>query len=398
MTNKTLEQRVVRPAEGFATLAGHALVIANEAGGGRKHVQTFMPGEKVKLPWLRSELSGYHVALDEYLRSAFGSAHLHRDGVHSFTLAFELEYRVLSAQPWLIALRSAEDPLAKLEQEVKRVLGTQLSALPWKVLESRSDWGHELMRLQSLADNGEMVLNSERLRAYASEWGIELRQVSVARHLSEEDVEVGKKSASLERKRELVGLEIADRKLQGELESTEIDIKSDLDVKRAQAETRVATASLPKQYIDGTKLALLEVSSKASSFHEIHRGFQHALQIADSVARAGAGYGRGETANFELGAGSIGSTLQLGPGGLPAASAGLTATLQSACEVAAGLVCPEGDRKRFLGAMLRVVAGTLDGADDVDETRRRLTELHALYAQDMSDDHSSFVQHLRRGG
>jgi hypothetical protein len=397
MTNKTLEQRIVRPAEGFATLAGHALVIANEAGGGRKHVQTFMPGEKVKLPWRRSELGGYHVALDEYLRSSFGSAHLHRDGVHSFTLAFELEFRVLATQPWIIALRSPDDPLGKLEQETKRVLGTQLSALEWKVLESRSDWGHELMRLQSLADNGEMVLNSERLRAFASEWGIELRQVSVVRHLSDEDIEVGKRSASLERKRDLVGLEVADRKLQSELESTEIDLKTELDVKRAQAETRVATASLPKQYIDGTKVALLEVSSKASSFHEIHRGFQQALHIADSVARAGAGYARGETASFELGAGST-STLQLGPGGHPTAGAGLTATLQSACEVAAGLVCPEGDRKRFLGAMLRVVAGTLDGADDINDTRRRLSELHALYAQDMSDDHSSFVQHLGRSG
>jgi hypothetical protein len=397
MTNKTLEERIVRPAEGFATLAGHALVIANEAGGGRKHVQTFMPGEKVKLPWRRSELSGYHVTMNEYLRSKFGSAHLHRDEVHSFTLAFELEFRVLATQPWIIALRSPDDPLAKVEQEIKRVLGTQLSALEWKALESRSDWGHELMRLQSLADNGEMVLNSERLRAFASEWGIELRQVSVVRHLSDEDLEIRQKGVTIERDEHLAALKIKEIDIESMVKSHEIKSRGDLDVLTTQQETRVATASLPKQYIDGTKAALLEVSSKASSFHEIQRGFQHALQIADSVAIASAGYARGQTASFELGAGST-SALQLGPGGNPTAGAGLTATLQSACEVAAGLICPEGDRKRFLGAMLRVVAGTLDGADDIDDTRRRLTELHALYAQDMPDDHSSFVQHLGRGG
>src|SRR5262245_38252563 len=135
MKNQTLSNGVVIPAEALATIPGHALVIVDQRGGGAKHLQTALPGEKLNLPLIgRKHLLGHHVRLDDRLRHSFVIRQVHEDGLHGFSLEVTLYFRVLKDDKQLIALRIDDDPLRRIEEEGKLILPAPVRAMSWEAL------------------------------------------------------------------------------------------------------------------------------------------------------------------------------------------------------------------------------------------------------------------------
>lgn len=407
--NKTRDRGLVKPSEGFATLAGHVLVIVNEADGGRQLRQLVLPGGKAKgLFFSRGGLAAYQVTLDEHLRTRFVTKQLHSDAIHAYSLEFSLSFRVLPEQPELIVLRFDDDPLLRVEDEVKRVLCPQVGALPWSLVEGENDLTRHVIGERSVDDSSELVQNAERLRAFARTWGIDLRRVEVARHLDEDDLQLARereaaKRESLLRTTKIEKLydqsreEVAKYEVECSIGAKRLEVERELGLKKAQYDAQVDLAKLPAAWARGTEEAIHDISRKPGSFYEINLQLQQAMQLADSVVPLGASYARSERGAAELGPGVSNTPRLTAASPSPrAARDSVRSTLEYACDVAAALPCDEKEQQRFLGAMLRVLASVLAESSDVEEAKQRLTELHGRYAQDMAEPHSQFVQSLGR--
>jgi hypothetical protein len=403
MTNKTIQTRVVTAASSFTTIADHALVIVNEAKGGRVHQQTVMPGEKPKISIFgRDSLVGYHVTLDERLRHEFGSQHLHFGGVHTFSLRFFFSFRVARDNLQAIVLRLPQDPVALIEEEAKRVLAGPVVRLPWDFIDQNDDMTQVATEARSLDDSGEYVINGERLRAYAHALGIEIRLVQVVRHLDDRDREVARAEEEHKRasgKRSTAVSEILDEARIGE---AKIVAKSRIDQAAAHAEMQAHLTGVVNDALGGMRVATKGITESARSFADIQtqlvqargvvetaRGFGPALTAANGEARP---LSSTESELLLIGAGDAAE-----PG---AGSRNFGAIFARASEVCAALPCKqESDRDRFLAAILKLLAARLEArADEEARAAKHLADLHVRYAQDMQEAHNRFVSALTQQG
>src|ERR1051325_3856004 len=442
--NKTRSSKIVMNSDGFATIAGHALVVINERDGGKTLQQTVVPGEKFRRPLLaRGTLLPYQVVLDDRLRHDFACRLPHIDGVHQFTLNFELRYRVLRESPHLVVMRLDADPLGSIEDEIKRIVGGPLPALDWERIATRPNLSSYAVDTASVDDSGELVVNIERIRIYARGFGIDVRNLAVGRHLDEGDLDAVRRQIThdkdRERDRDLLRdrlekmaaekqeeiakhrnaadlavvkdkidiakeAELADHAVQRfesqkREEAAKLAVAQELDTTRALNNAQVNRAKILEEYTAGIRDAVRGIASSTKSIPDI--GVQ-LRQVKDIAAIAqDMGLNRDTGTGVGLPAGTAGL---LGDGNAPTWTAfqgparNIEDTLARACQIAAVLPASEPQQRRFLATILRLLAARMVEAGDaeIEKHRLELVEIHRAYAQDMREDHSSFVGELAR--
>lgn len=397
MTNKTLENRIVSSSQGFATMPGHALVVLNERDGGRTLQQTLMPGEKFRKPLLlRGTLLPYHVALDDRRSHTFGCRLLHVDGVHAFSLQFELRYCVLRDSPHLVVEHLDADPLGKIEEEIKRVLSPPVRRLGWAAIRAQPDVTAVAVESSGVDDSGELVVNMDRIKIYARSFGIDVRQVAVSRHLEEADLKVVRSEiehADEVQLRTIRVQSIYDQQREGE---AEIIVEQNLKTTRAVQSAGANQAVNLERYTAGLGVAMETIGRDARSISEIRNQLGQMRGLADMLPGSVNGHNGGaalpQPANGRalLGSGARGTAFD-GP------TRNIGDVLSRACEVAAGLQAPEAEQRRFLATVLRLQAAHMvEASDEIEQRRAELQDLHRAHAQDMQDDHSDFIVALVR--
>jgi hypothetical protein len=190
-SNLTEEQRVAWRIQGVGPDPAHTLVVFKQNGTGRALNKVLAPGEVLRVGWLdsRDSYTAYAVSNDENLRHSFSRKYQAAGQAWTFTLHFELDFRV--ADPRALALKlEGGDPLRSLEDEVARVLNTTARHLPWEAfLNESTDFGLRLLEAESTEGLGEKRLNFDRLRSFAASLGLLLRNVEVTRSLTEEVIQ-----------------------------------------------------------------------------------------------------------------------------------------------------------------------------------------------------------------
>jgi hypothetical protein len=406
-TNKTLNRGLVTPTQGFATIAYHALVVINERDGGRTVQQTLDPDkpDKFRRPLLlRGTLVSYHVALDERLRHTFGWKVSHGDGVHSFSVQFDLSYRVLRDSPHLLVLRLEDDPLGSIEDEIKRILSAPLRALDWSVIQDHANVTPFTVPAKSIDDGGDLVVNMERIRIYGRSFGIDVRQIGVTRYLETVDVEVRRSELEIAKKAKL-----RDHTIQGIYDQQREDearlvVEHKLATSAALHNARTNSAKIIEEYAAGTRDAIRGITSSAKSISEIASQLRQVKDVAEIAQRMVPGFADGSEGGVKWVPllPSDKTSPMLGSGAPPTAFEGPARNVEDvmarAYEVAAALPVNEAEQRQFLAAVLRLQAARMVEADggELEKHRSELQELHRVHAQDMREEHSRFVAELVR--
>jgi hypothetical protein len=438
--NKTLTKKIVAASPGFGTIAGHALVVVIERDGGRTHYQTVTPEQKFQRPWMsRGTLLPYQVTLDQQLRHKFFSVLSHSDSIHTFTVTFELSYRVLRDSLHVVVTRLDKDPLGSVEEEIKRVLSAPLRALPWPVIHDHEDLKGFAVDATGVDDSGEVIVNRERLRIYGRSFGIDIRDVSVARTLHEPDLETWRREQKLAKERQdrderiwrlrdetreekvkyALGTELAitqseldlakDAKLtehaikraydQKPLEEAKLAIERELETTRALNNAHINWAQTVEQYAAGARQAVRDIASSTKTIPEFGNQIR---QISDITAFAPTLL-TGRTAAGDTGPpfppGNGAALLEEGSRwtAFQGPARNIEDVLARACEVAAALPAPEPEQRRCLATVLRLQAARMmEDAAEVERLCRELHDIHLAHAQDMEDKHSHFLADLAR--
>ncbi len=395
MTNKTLESRLVASSQGFATMPGHALVVLNERDGGRTLQQTVMPGGKFRKPLLlRGTLLPYHVSLDDHRNHTFPYRLLHVDGVHSFSLQFDLRYRVLRGSPHLLVEHLDADPLGSIEEEIKRVLSPPVRRLDWAQIQAQHDVTAIAVESSSVDDSGELVVNMDRIKIYARSFGIDVRQVAVSRHLEEIDKTVARSAIKHAEEVELRTIKVLSIHDQEREDQARFTAEHNRKIARAVQDASVNQAENIGRWMAGLGDAMETIGRGARSIPEIRNQLGQMRGIGDMIPGSANGHDGGVALLQPAGGQAL-----LGAGARATAFDGparnIGDVLSRACEVAAELPAPE--QRRFLAAVLRLQAAHMvEASDEIEQRRAELLELHRVHAQDMRDDHSDFIADLVR--
>src|SRR5262249_39704261 len=103
----------------------------------------------------------------------------------------------------LIVTKLSHDPLGKVRDEIKEVLGGAITRLPWEdIFQSKLANNFSTLAHQIIQGPG-----FERLERFASEYGIELKNIEISLDLGVEDVEPLKKKASFVRKEQIADID-----------------------------------------------------------------------------------------------------------------------------------------------------------------------------------------------
>ncbi|HSK76931.1 MAG TPA: hypothetical protein VLQ45_10775 [Thermoanaerobaculia bacterium] len=188
----TEERRVAWKIQGIGPDPAHTLVVFKKVGTGKILHGDLKPGEPFKPGWFKSADSyvAYAISNSENLRHSFSQKYQWVDQTKTFTLHFDLSFRV--SEPKVLAVNmEGGDPLKNLEEEVARVLGVTARYLPWEVLQRESsNFGFLLLGAESAGEFGQVKRNLDHIREFASKHGLDLRHIDVTRSLTEKDLKI----------------------------------------------------------------------------------------------------------------------------------------------------------------------------------------------------------------
>lgn len=401
-TNRTLEQRIVASSPGFAPLSGHMLVVVDEKEGGKTLHQAVSPNEKFRRPLLgRGTLHPYQVTLDERLRHRFSHKVAHTDGGHTLTLHFELSYRVLRDSPHLVVMRLDEDPLGSVEKEIMRVLPGPIRLLPWAEIETQPDMTAVATESSSIDDDGEQIANLERVRIHARNFGIDVRTVQVTRELDEADRKSITGKIALDRT--VIDRDYKIKAMHDETreEEARISIKYQLETRTNVESARAGTAKILVDYATGTGESVRAITGSAKSMAEIAGQLRQAGEIRELAQNMLPDVNGGSRDRSAAPSSSNGQHLLVaGPRtSFDGPARKIEDVLVRACEVASALRVKDREQRRFLATVLRLQAERIDEAEDgeIKKLCAELEDLHRPHAQDMREDHASFIAELLRG-
>lgn len=188
----TEERKVAWKAQGLGPDPAHRLVIFKRINSGKVLHRVLEPGETLKLSWLEKPDSyeAYAVSADENLRHRFSRKYQAAEQTWTFTLDFNLHFRVTNAERLALHV-SKDDPLQRLEREVADVLSAAARCLPWEILKREgTDFGARLRDAETADGQGERKTNYRRLQEFAGGLGLEIRHLDISRTLTEADLEI----------------------------------------------------------------------------------------------------------------------------------------------------------------------------------------------------------------
>jgi hypothetical protein len=136
------------------------------------------------------------VTNDRNLRHEFHAAVDHVSPGHAFDAFFILDFCVSSQET--VALQWAEDPVRKVEMEIRRVLNGLTSAADWNSL-------YREIKLDGAVSyfDREVRERSDLLDRFAKGYGIHIEQIRMKLRLSKKDAQPDEKEADLERSRRI---------------------------------------------------------------------------------------------------------------------------------------------------------------------------------------------------
>jgi hypothetical protein len=176
--------------QGVGPDPAHPLVVFKKIGGGKVFERILKPGEVLKRPWFSSDetYEAYAVSTDNHLRHSFSRKYQTVGQIRTFTLHFELHFRVQDARQLALRLEDG-DPLQRLEDEVASVLSATARHFSWELLKIEGpDFGLRLLEAESSDGDGERKGNLDRLRDFANDLGLELRNVQLTRSLPDDEI------------------------------------------------------------------------------------------------------------------------------------------------------------------------------------------------------------------
>ena len=273
MPNKTVAERLAREAPGLSVVAGHFLVVYETVGEGRVFRALLQPGEPFQRRRWRKYFA-YAVSADPTLQMEFRDRIIHQDQIHSFDLTFTVDYFVRDAHKLTDKLDT--DPLQRLEDRIKRVIGRAIAQEEWDKIRSQTEFKDVERAVLRSGDPNEVdsTTNLDRIREFADDLGIGVKTIELTRRLLEEDLkpDIATKEAELEAAISQVEHERTKQRRQQESELQEDEIRRQQSLRRTELNGK---ATLLEE-----DLAL----SRREQMHEAQLEFQQGMLKAFNTA------------------------------------------------------------------------------------------------------------------
>jgi hypothetical protein len=365
MENLTRHLRVVGPEQaGIHPQAGCYLVILKQVREGRIFDSVLKPGERPREGGLFKRLLNDDTAFISIpvsaatsLRHEFTSTNEHVTPGHSFEADYLLGFSV--ASPEQVAIRWVEDPIRKVEEEVRRVCDPLARTVEWGTLRTciLEDGGVRFFK-DSLHDK------LDDLKPFAQTYGIELNSIRMTLRLSRIDAQPDAKAAELERQQTIVQIGTAKRR-------AEMHAAHELKILEVEQKAEIRSLERPEELRDAAvasgKVALANVANNTHSSIDLVRAARDISSIT--------GPSRVPITQRSLGA-NLG-TAALNPAPDNKALAMVT-------EIAAVIETMAGDparQRELFSALLHMIAEAYRGDDfdpkDVERYQKRAEDLLA---------------------
>ncbi len=382
VSNLTVTEGLAKSTDTLQPSSEHALVVLEQSDNGQGACKTVLPGQTYERPWSlfsRRTVTGYLVNLDDQLRYRFSVKRLHQGlGGRGITLDIELRYRVHPTKAHLLVDRLDNDPLGQVVSEAKRVLSEPITRLSWEVIEASSDVTAHAIRAEGEDDDGSVLPAEERLKRYASKRGLEVRGVTVLRHLDESETAVDRERVELDRERKRTELRIEAREYQHrDLVHQQILVAERRDIEDQGEQRRqlsAASARKKAEFIQGGRtLADIDdiVRQSASPWNGAQRLSPTSRQLS----------GPEQTFDATIEAANEHSLVKK--------------LLTTAYDSANALPRDLGERMRFLSAMLKVIASLLEEESQARKLHQaQLRKFYENYVRLLPDHSSEFVEQL----
>lgn len=298
---------------GYGAKPGHDIAVFEiidhgmQFAGMVKEGEPFQPKKKHLFGPVREYVS-YAVNSTSTLNFKFTERFDHMSASHFFDLAFYVRYGVSS--PVLIVTKLSHDPLGKVRDEIKEILGGAITRLPWEdIFQSK------------LANNfstlaGQIVQGPEfeRVEKFAAEYGIEIKSIEISLDLSVEDTGPLKKKASFDRKEQIADIDNDGERAKIAREQELLGPKAGLEkaklLYQKELERVKNQTELEKTVVSILGKTLGEVASGIQTPEALSRGMDVVWQAFQGVP----GSGDGRPTGMLAGAASSGAVAMLGAG------------------------------------------------------------------------------------
>lgn len=229
--NLTREQKLVGiEQQGASPKPGHDLVVFEELKeGGRRYVDVVVDGSTFtarKNLFGRAVYVSYPVSTNPALRHRFSTRVTHMNSAHAFDLTFSLSYCVAGAKT--LVERLGDDPLKAVCDEVSEVMGGAVAQVPWERIED-SKLNDNFSDLWATVYQNQ----SERIRDFATTYGIELHNIAAALSLTTEDSEALVAEADRDRM-------LRKKKVEDDLAAAERKFETSQQLEEIQADRQVS--------------------------------------------------------------------------------------------------------------------------------------------------------------
>jgi hypothetical protein len=201
MENLTVHLKVVgKEIAGIQLLPNWHTVVLKQEKTGRKVAHEVQPGETLNRKWYKkfsgdSDYMSIPVTNDSHLRHEFHAAVDHVSPGRAFDAFYVLNFSVSDQRK--VALQWAQDPVRKVEMEIRRVLNA---------ITSKEDWNRlsEAIKRDSAVglfegDVRKATGDDSELRSFAAGCGIRIDRIQMTLRLSKKDAQPDEKNAELER-------------------------------------------------------------------------------------------------------------------------------------------------------------------------------------------------------
>jgi hypothetical protein len=364
MPNLTTEQRIVKPVLDANPIPDHDLVIFKKVGGGYRFHSVINPDLGGGPSFLSKVVFGanfvnYAVTRDRNLRYKLAVESLYSaDHVGPFSLQLTLLLCVESSQ--LLVEKLESDPLLRLEQEVREVLGGVASRMSWSAIEAEAgEFENQLLAEHVMNDAGARVSSLVCLQEFALPVGLRLKGIQVSRTFSAEIGEEMRVSKEEERQRKIAEAQHKTALLKRQLQSQEAQFDawqrnalSKIELIGALSES--ATANLQK--------VLVQISDKVDTAAALRSVLNELLAMRQEISRL--------PSLGESGEGNGDSGRLIVAGDLPRLAAAprnpVESFLTRAFELARGLDCEPTEKGRLLSLVLHLL-GELALHEEADE-------------------------------
>jgi hypothetical protein len=341
--NLTRQAKLVTSTSGLSPVPGRYLVIYKRANSGWTFRECHPPGGiPRRRPFESVESFVTHAVLaDRELRYSFSRHYRSHDQVHSFTLDLTIEYRV--SAPVAVVAALDVDPLGQLVDEIDRVLVQAAKRLDWAHIE-REQIDLERLFFCSAIDAGPAAQGSEAthldlLRRFATGIGFDVRRISVARQLPQEEIVVSAQTNLATQQRQVALLRHGTAEYSLALAQDRAALRNQFDRGQTFASKVADSASgVVTREIEGAR-SLPELSA---TLQQVAGVVQHPWSGASGALAP--------------------------PPGLPALAMSFPSGRQTATGTGGLIAAPRAP----LAALLSDIADQLSTADPGDENRRRL--------------------------